>query len=66
MLEDRLTVDNLAMDVTLPDAATATGYYLPTAELWFGPDAGDYYAYIVRADGSVERWPRAVQHIACE
>lgn len=66
VLDDSLTAGNVALDDALPDDATATGYELPTAELWFGPDDGDRYAYVMRQDGAVERWPRAVQPIGCE
>ena len=47
----------LDLDAALPDESTATGYRAGAVELWFGPDSGADYAYLV--DGpEVERWPR--------
>lgn len=55
----------LDLDAELRADSTATGYQMPSAELWFGPDGGDRYAYLVRDDGTVERWPRAEEEILC-
>lgn len=47
----------LDLDAALPDGSTATGYRAGAVELWFGPDGGADWAYLV--DGNeVERWPR--------
>lgn len=47
----------LDLDAALPAGSAATGYRVGTVELWFGPDGGTSYAYLV--DGpDVERWPR--------
>lgn len=56
----------LNLDAGLPADSRATGYEMPSAELWFGPDGGDRYAYLVRDNGTVERWPRAEEEILCE
>jgi hypothetical protein len=53
-----------AEDVPLPGDATFSGYTSAEGdELWFTP--GDEAAYVVRADGVVERWPRPTDPIGC-
>ncbi len=54
----------LDLDAELPDDAQSTGYHTDRAELWFGPDGGDQYAYL-DTDRRVERWPRAREPIGC-
>lgn len=56
--------DVLDPDAELPEAAEDSGYRLDETALWFGPDGGDEYAYLVR-EGEVERWPRTFETIAC-
>jgi heat shock protein HslJ len=51
-------------DVELPDSAQNTGYHTDGAQLWFGPDDGDKYAYLETERG-VERWPRAREVVGC-
>lgn len=55
---------DLDLDARLPEGAEPTGYTLGGVALWFGPDAGEQHAYLVRADG-VERWPREFEPILC-
>ncbi len=52
----------LDLDVSMPRDAADTGYHTKGAALWFGPDDGDRFAYLV-LDGRTERWPR--DRIAC-
>ena len=52
----------LDLDVSIPRDAADTGYHTKGAALWFGPDDGDRFAYLV-LDGRTERWPR--DRIAC-
>jgi hypothetical protein len=54
----------LELDATLPEGSRPTGYRLGEVELWFGPDRGEDYAYLVNPDG-VERWPIEVESILC-
>lgn len=54
----------LIVDAELPPGSTATGYSLGDVALWFGPDGGDEYAYLVRP-GGVERWPIEVEPVGC-
>lgn len=57
--------DRLDVDASLPEGSASTGYSTDGVELWFGPDEGDRYAYLVHDAGDVERWPRAIQPPAC-
>jgi hypothetical protein len=57
--------EGLDLDTELPPGATPTGYRTGDVELWFGDDGGDRWAYLVRGDGTVERWPRDVENVAC-
>lgn len=57
--------EGLDLDAELPTGAEPTGYRTGDVALWFGDDRGDRWAYLVRADGTVERWPRDVEGIAC-
>lgn len=61
---DDVLLGDLDLDVDLPDEATYSGYATADAELWFGPDGGETYAYL-QTDEGVERWPRAGEAIAC-
>lgn len=67
-LEDRDydLAGQLNLDAELPADSMATGYAMPSAELWVAPDRGNRYPYLVRDDGTVERWPRAEEEIGCE
>jgi heat shock protein HslJ len=56
--------DEFDADAELPDGAQDTGYHTDGAELWFGPDDGDRYAYLHTEQG-VERWPRAREEVGC-
>lgn len=56
--------DTYAEVVVMPGDATFSGYRSSAGEgLWFTLE--DRAAYVVRADGIVERWPRAEPPIAC-
>lgn len=52
------------LDVTLPEGSRPTGYALGAIELWFGPDKGEDYAYLVNPAG-VEQWPVEIRPITC-
>lgn len=65
VLSDGRFAGTLDLDAQLPGGSTATGYEMPSAELWLGPDGGDTYAYLVRDNDTVERWPRDEEIIAC-
>lgn len=54
----------LDLAAELPDGARPTGYAVGDVELWFGPDGGEEYAYLVRGEAT-ERWPREFEEIAC-
>ncbi len=54
----------LDLDADLPAGSAATGYRAGAVELWFGPDGGNSYAYLVDGAG-VERWPRPEQVPGC-
>lgn len=54
----------LDLDSDLPEDATPNGYSIGGVELWFGPDGGEEFAYLVRA-GRSERWPREYEEVAC-
>ena len=54
----------LDLAARLPRDAMYSGYRTDEVELWFGPDVGDRYAYLVM-EGRTERWPRAQDHVAC-
>lgn len=56
---------DLDTDVELPAAANDSGLYTEGAELWFGPDEGDAYAYLVTPDHT-ERWPRQDPPQGCD
>ena len=56
--------DSFDPDAELPDDAQNTGYHTDGAQLWFGPDDGDEYAYLETERG-VERWPRAREVFGC-
>ena len=58
-------MEGLDLDAALPAGAEPTGYTTGDVELWFGEDGGAAWAYVVRGDGQVERWPRPVEPIAC-
>lgn len=55
---------DLVLDSQMPEDAEFTGYHTDQAELWFGPDDGDRYAYL-DTDRGVERWPRAREPVGC-
>ncbi len=55
---------DLDLDAALPAGSQPTGYRLGAVELWFGPDKGEDYAYLVNPDG-VEQWPVEVKPILC-
>jgi len=59
-----LVPDTLQLDADLPKDAVDTGYHTDAAELWWGPDRGNKYAYLVTDEG-VERWPRASWDFGC-
>lgn len=64
-ISDELLRGVLDLNAELPDGASYTGYYTDDVQLWLGPDRGDRFVYVV-GGGTVERWPRAVESIACE
>jgi hypothetical protein len=55
---------DLDLAARLPADAVNSGYHTESVQLWFGPDEGDQYAYLVTEDRT-ERWPRAREHVAC-
>ncbi len=59
-----MLLGQLDLDAELPADAQSTGYHTEQAELWFGPDRGDQYAYL-DTDRGIERWPRAREPIGC-
>lgn len=61
---DGFLLGELDLDVEMPAGATDSGYGTEQAELWFGSDGGDTYAYL-RTDQGDERWPRTREPIAC-
>lgn len=67
LLQDyRVTLlGSLQVPTELPADANPTGYSLPDARLWLGPDEGDTYVYLESEDGTVERWPRLAEPFAC-
>ncbi|CAN5865644.1 hypothetical protein BH23ACT10_BH23ACT10_37590 [soil metagenome] len=56
--------DDLELDTELPGNAEQSGYETGAAELWWGPDNGEDYAYVM-TDKGVERWPRARKEFGC-
>lgn len=57
-------LSELDLEAELPDDARPTGYSMDGVELWFGPDKGEEYAYLVRGQRT-ERWPREYKEVAC-
>jgi hypothetical protein len=55
----------LDTDAKLPAGAEDSGFHTETVELWFGPDRGGEWAYLVTPDAT-ERWPRADPTIGCD
>ncbi len=54
----------LDVHAALPAGSIATGYRVGAVELWFGPDSGANFAYLV--DGpDIERWPRTEPPPGC-
>jgi hypothetical protein len=50
---------------SLPGDASHSGYHRGDWQLWVSPSDIDEAVYLVAANGSVERWPRSGQPIAC-
>jgi len=50
---------------SLPGGASYSGYHRGDWQLWVSPSDIDEAVYLVAANGSVERWPRSGQLIAC-
>ena len=55
----------LDTDTKLPAGAGNSGFHTDNSELWFGPDDGDEWAYLVTSDAT-ERWPRLDPPIGCD
>jgi hypothetical protein len=62
-LSRELLHSSYAPKTRLPDGATDTGYRDGRRQLWLSADGSDAY---VRTGGGVERWPGAIERIACK
>ena len=62
--DQSLLPETLQLDTELSNNAVDTGYHTDAAELWWGPDRGKKYAYLITDEG-VERWPRATKDFGC-
>lgn len=56
--------EGLDLEAELPAGSRKSGYTTGEVELWFGPDDGANFAYLVKGD-EVERWPRPVDAPGC-
>ncbi|MGW6357858.1 hypothetical protein ACWFR5_22455 [Streptomyces sp. NPDC055092] len=62
-LSRELLHSSYAPKTRLPGGATDTGYRDGRRQLWLSADGSDAY---VRTGGGVERWPGAIERIACK
>lgn len=64
ILDDRLRT-SFAPDVEAPEDVTDTGYHRQDNRLLVGRSSAADAVYVVRPDGTVERWPRVVPPAIC-